>query len=65
MAIAKKTYGEHGVDELDCVEIIMELEKILDIVITDDVCEYFISENIKPIIFTQYIRNKKIEELGL
>jgi acyl carrier protein len=60
-----KTYGEHGVDELDCVEIIMELEKILDIVITDDVCEYFISENIKPIIFTQYIRNKKIEELGL
>jgi acyl carrier protein len=36
-----KTYGEHGADELDCVEIIMELEKILDIVITDDVCEYF------------------------
>lgn len=60
-----KTYGEHGVDELDCVETIMELEKVLDIDIPDDVCEYFISENIKPVLFTQYIRNKKIEELGL
>ena len=60
-----KTYGEHGVDELDCVETIMELEKILDINIPDDVCEYFIAENIKPVLFTQYNRNKKIEQLGL
>ena len=60
-----KTFGKHGVDELDCVEIIMELEKILDIVIPDDVCEYFISEKTKPVLFTQYNRNKKIEQLGL
>ena len=60
-----KTFGEHGADELDCVEIIMELEKILDIAIPDDVCEYFIAENIKPVLFTQYNRNKKIEQLGL
>ena len=38
-----KTFGEHGADELDRVEIIMELEKILDIAIPDDVCEYFIA----------------------
>ena len=60
-----KTFGEHGVDELDCIEIIMDLEKVLDISIPDDVCEYFISENIKPVLFTQYNRNKKIEQLGL
>jgi hypothetical protein len=31
----------------------------------DDVIEYFIAENIKPVLFTQYNRNKKIEQLGL
>jgi acyl carrier protein len=60
-----KTYRDQGLDELDCVEFIMELEKVLDITIPDDVCEYFISENIKPVLFTQYNRNKKIEQLGL
>ena len=60
-----KTFSEHGVDDLDCIEIIMELEKILDIAIPDDVCEYFIAEKTKPILFTQYNRNKKIEQLGL
>jgi acyl carrier protein len=60
-----KTYRDQGLDELDCVEFIMELEKVLDITISDDVCEYFISENIKPVLFIQYNRNKKIEQLGL
>jgi|Laugresbdmm110dd_1035094.scaffolds.fasta_scaffold26857_3 acyl carrier protein len=60
-----KTYFDQGLDELDCVEFIMELEKVLNIVIPDDICQYFISENIKPVLFEQYNRNKKIEQLGL
>jgi len=60
-----KTFGQNGFDELDCVEFLMELEKILDISIPDDICEHLFSDNTKPPQFTQYNRNKKIEQLGL
>jgi len=58
-----KTWLENGFDDLDCIEMIMELEKILDIVITDEVAEAFIGS--KPPQFIQFTRNKKIEQLGL
>lgn len=58
-----KTFAENGFDELDGVELIMELEKRLDIYITDEVADAFI--NGKPPKFVQFIRSKKIEELGL
>jgi acyl carrier protein len=58
-----KTFAENGFDELDGVELIMELEKRLDIYITDEVADAFISG--KPPQFAQFIRSKKIEELGL
>ena len=60
-----KTFGQNGFDELDCVEFLMELEKILDISIPDDICEHLFSTNNKPPQFIQYNRNKKIEQLGL
>jgi acyl carrier protein len=58
-----KTLVENGWDDLDGVEMIMELEKKLNIVIFDDVADAFTGA--KPPQFVQYNRNKKIEELGL
>ncbi len=58
-----KTWSENGFDDLDCIEMIMEFEKRLDIVITDEVAEAFIEG--KPPQFIQFTRNKKIEQLGL
>ena len=60
-----KTYDEMGFDDLDCVEMIMELEKKLDIYITDEVADAFINGKSKPFNVSQYNRNKKIEGLGL
>lgn len=58
-----KTWKDNGLDDLDAIEMIMELEKMLDIVIKDDVADAFV--NGKPPQFLQYNRNKKIEQLGL
>jgi len=58
-----KTLAENGWDGLDGVEMIMELEKKLNIVIFDEVAAAFTEG--KPPKFVQYNRNKKIEELGL
>lgn len=58
-----KTWQENGFDDLDAVEMIMEFEKRLDIVITDDVADAFVSGKIT--IFTSYLRNEKLEQLGL
>ena len=60
-----KTYDEMGFDDLDCVEMIMELEKKLDIHITDEVADAFVNGRNKPFNVSQYNRNKKIEDLGL
>lgn len=60
-----QTFGQNGFDDLDCVEFLMELEKILDISIPDDICDQIFSPNSKPPQFIQYNRNKKIEKLGL
>lgn len=58
-----KTLHQNGFDDLDGVEMVMELEKRLDIAIPDDVADAFIQ--VKPPQFLQYNRNKKIEQLGL
>jgi len=60
-----KTWADNGYDDLDVVEMIMELEKMLDISITDDVAESFTQGGNKPPIFKSYLRDKKIEQLGL
>lgn len=57
------TFAENGLNDLDVVEMIMEFEKILDIDITDDIVDAFIKG--KPPVFTQWLRNDKIEKLGL
>lgn len=58
-----KTWQDNGLDDLDAIEMIMELEKKLDIVIKDDVADAFV--NGRPPQFLQHNRNKRIEELGL
>ena len=60
-----KTYGEMGFDDLDCVEMIMELEKRLDIYISDDVADVFVNGSNKPFNVSQYNREKKLNSLGI
>ena len=57
------TFIENGYDDLDVVELVMEIEKILDITIPDDVVDVIIKG--KPPRFTEWIRNEKIRQLGL
>jgi len=60
-----KTWGENGYDDLDSVEMIMELEKELNIVIPDHIADILVSGDSKPPRFTSFIRDKKLNQLGL
>lgn len=60
-----KTLGDNGLDDLDCVELAMEIEKKLDITIQDDVLDFLFNTLKKPPRFQQYLRNKKLKDLGL
>jgi acyl carrier protein len=60
-----KSLGENGFDDLDCIEVVMELEKRLDIVVPDHILDLLFNVNKKPPRFQQYWRNKKLEDLGL
>lgn len=59
------TYEENGFDNLDCIEFAMEIEKKLDITIFDEVVELLFDTSKKPPRFTEYCRNKKLEDLGI
>ena len=62
-----KNWSDLGMDELDIIEMIMEIEKEYDIVITDDMLE-----NIGNIGFLEFYynlsavkRNNVLEKLGI
>jgi acyl carrier protein len=59
------TYGEQGFDELDMVEVVMNLERALDISIPDEVAMILFETNSKPTDLTKWYRDKKLEELGI
>ena len=59
-----KTFNEMNVDDLDMIEVIMNIEKEYDCEIPDDLGEYMFSMDPQPLM-RSYIRNKRIEELGL
>ena len=59
------TYADQGLDELDMVELVMNLESDLDIHIPDEIALVLFSCNSRPINLQSFIRNKKIEELGI
>lgn len=60
-----KNLMDNGLDDLDCVELAMEIEKRLNISIPDNVLDFLFNVNKKPPRFQQYWRNKKLEDLGL
>jgi acyl carrier protein len=45
--------------------MVMEIEKRLDIVISDDIVDFLFNVGEKPPRFREYWRNKKLEDLGL
>jgi hypothetical protein len=53
-----------NLDDLDIIEIIMNIEKIYDCLINDELGEYMFSMD-PQLLMRSYIRNKRIEELGL
>lgn len=60
-----KNLRDNGFDDLDCIEMIMEIEKSLDIVISDEIVEVLFDLDKNPPRFQQYWRNKKLEDLGI
>ena len=60
-----KTWQELGFDDLDVIEMIMTLEKRLDFVFPDTLYEEVFGQNVKPINFTEIIRQLKLKELGI
>jgi len=59
----RMTFGEQGFDALNCVEIIMELEKNLNIVIFDEVADFIININSKPDFLLQEWRESQINKI--
>jgi acyl carrier protein len=60
-----RTLSENGYNDLDCIEMIMEIEKRLNIVIPDDVIDIMFNLEKNPPRFTEYWRNKKLIDLGI
>jgi acyl carrier protein len=60
-----KTWQEMGLDDLDVIEMIMSLEKRLDFAFPDTLYDYVFGQNVKPINFTEIIRQLKLKELGI
>jgi acyl carrier protein len=60
-----KTWADNGFDDLDCIEMVMEIEKHLNIHISDEVAMKLFGLNVKPPAFIQYLRDRKLKELGI
>ena len=60
-----KTYGEQGLDYLDLVEMMMHLEKELNIHIQDELTDTIFSLDSYPINFTLWHRDERLGELGI
>jgi acyl carrier protein len=59
------TFAEMGLDELDGVQYIMEIEKRLNISISDDVAEQMIKDSNRIFDFTTLDREDKLDKLGI
>ena len=60
-----KTYGEQGLDDLDLVELVMNLEKEFNIHIQDEVIVIIFDRDSYPINFTLFNREDRLQELGI
>lgn len=60
-----KTYGEHGLSELDIIEMIMWIEKELNISIHDELVDTIFNTESYPINMTLWYRDDRLVELGI
>ena len=60
-----KTYGDHGLDDLDLVEMVMYLEKEFNINIHDELTDTIFHMDSYPINFTLLYRDERLGELGI
>ncbi len=60
-----KTYGDHGLDELDIIEMIMHIEREFNISIHDDLTDTIFHMDSYPINFTLWYREERLGELGI
>jgi acyl carrier protein len=58
-----KTFGEQGICELECIELLLEIEKEFDISIDDRVADVIFNENSKPNFFIQKWREDQINKI--
>lgn len=67
--IWNKTYFDQHTDQLDLVEIVMDMEKNLEISIPDDFAFEFFDERCYPtsleFLYKINLRNENIEKLGI
>ena len=59
-----KCFGDLGADDLDIIEVIMWLEKVMGCYIPDELGEVILKMNPNELI-QSYVRDKKIKELGI
>jgi len=60
-----KTWGEQGLDDLDIIEMVMNIEKELNISIHDDIVDTLFSSESYPINMTFLYREERLGELGI
>lgn len=60
-----QNYHYQGADGLDMIEVVMEIEKYLDIYIDDNEADALFSEHSSPLNIMQYLRDSKLTSLGI
>jgi acyl carrier protein len=60
-----KTYSEQGLDDLDIIEMVMYIERELNISIHDELTDTIFSIDSYPINFTLWHREERLGELGI
>ena len=60
-----KTWGEQGLDDLDIIEMVMYLERDLNIHIHDDIVDTLFNTESYPINMTLLYREERLLELGI
>ena len=60
-----KTWGEQGLGDLDIIEMVMNIEKDLNIHIHDDIVDTLFNSETYPINMTFLYREERLLELGI
>jgi len=60
-----KTWGEQGLGDLDIIEMVMNIERELNIHIHDDIVDTLFSSESYPINMTLWNREERLLELGI